>query len=116
MIALERDTASGVELDALALEEQPLRERCGSVGADAHHAARVDDTVPRHGRVAGQRVQCVSDESRLPHQAGECRDLAVRRHAPARNAPDDGKNGLVCRDRTRGGAVAHRTVEAGWGT
>src|SRR3982751_5757028 len=111
LVPLERDAAAAIELNALTLEQQSLRERRRSIGADADHAACVDDAVPWHGRAARQRMQRISHEPRLPWHFCECRDLAICGHAPPWDAPYHGKNGLMCRCHTGTCPVAHRTVE-----
>jgi hypothetical protein len=61
-------------------------------------------------------MQCVTDEARLPIEAGERGDLPVRRNTSARDAAHDGENALVRRGSGSTRPHAHQTNPAARGT
>src|SRR2546429_479049 len=65
------------------------------VGAQVDRACRVDDGGPGNPAAGFERAKGVTDHPRLTRQAREPGDLAIRRHAAARNPRDHGVDPLV---------------------
>src|SRR5262245_702638 len=79
--------ASAPERNALGLQTQALREHAADPGPRADPALRVDHAVPgESGRTLAHGPAHGARRARLTQRH---RDLAVRHHAPARNAIDE---------------------------
>ena len=66
---------SRVEANAFALEESSLIRLVSRPNAD--FALRIYDALPGNSRPRGQCMERVTNQSRLPGQAGEARYLSV---------------------------------------
>ena len=71
----ERDAAAGVEADTFALEETSLPR--GVFTAKADRPLRIHDALPWNRFPARDRVECVTNETRLPRQPRDARHLTV---------------------------------------
>jgi hypothetical protein len=78
----ERYSPARVEANAFTLEKASLP--CAVPRKRADCALCIHDALPRNRRVGRQRVECVTDEARLPGQAGEARHLPVGSYAASR--------------------------------
>jgi len=82
----KHDVATAVERDPLPLEAATLRDLGPwPCPPDAQPAPRVDDPVPRHGRVLREREERVPHEPRVAGQLREHGDVAIRGHATRRD-------------------------------
>src|SRR5690349_18373449 len=81
--------------DPFGFEKLALPAAVLGEGALGDPAVGGEDAVPGEARLGGKVVERVADEARVARKAGEARDLAVARHAAARDAADDGVDALV---------------------
>jgi len=72
---------SGVEANTFTLEESSLIRLV--TRPDADFALCIYDALPGDGRARGQSMESVTNQARLPRQAGEARYLSVGGYAPA---------------------------------
>lgn len=94
-VALEIEPAAVIEDDALALEDEALQIVPAGLGAGAALAARVDDSLPRHGAALVEVVEGVAHLSRVAADASEPCDLSVGRDAAAGDAAHDGVDAIT---------------------
>jgi hypothetical protein len=78
----ERYTAARVEANTFTLEEAALN--CIVSGGCADCSLRIHDSLPRNGGARRQRVECVTDETRLSRHASESRHLSIGSNPAAR--------------------------------
>jgi hypothetical protein len=77
------------EAYALAFEQSPLFRHGVIVPPERNRKARIQDPVPRQPRGRREPGQGVANQSSVARHAGEARDLAVARDAPAGDRGDD---------------------------
>jgi len=73
---------SSVEANTFTLEESSLIRLVSR--PNAYFAPCIYDALPGDSRARGERMEGVTNQARLPGQAGEARYLAVGGHAAAR--------------------------------
>jgi hypothetical protein len=78
----EWDAAACVEANALPLEKASLELSVLRAGGDG--TLGIYHALPRDGRARVQRMESVTDQARLPWQAGNTRHLSVSSYAAAR--------------------------------
>src|SRR3982750_3326826 len=85
-ITSERYPPALIEANSLTLEQQALSElRTHAAAPLAHHPAGIDHPLPRHSAPSRKGVHRVPHETRLSTQSRQGSDLAVCRHAAARD-------------------------------
>lgn len=92
----------------LGLKHRALHRAAGAAGGSRRDfPLRVDDAMPGNVILRAQRMHRVANLPRVPRKSRQRGDLAVIRHAPARDHPRDAINRLV-RRMTRGTIVDFR--------
>lgn len=85
---------------AFSFQQQALFDLRARPASQADGPARVDDSVPRHGRASGQRRHGVSHLPGAPRESSQLGHLAVSRNLAIGNAPHHPIDGMVAGTRS----------------
>ena len=92
---VEWDPAPRIQPNSFPFQEQPLDQVAAWRGPGTYPPSRIYNPMPGHDGPVRQGVEGIPDLARVSGQAGERRNLSVRRYLALGNPPDHAINPLV---------------------